>query len=203
MLLDLALICFSYLLGSISSAIVVCRAGGFPDPRAQGSGNPGATNVLRLAGKPAAVITLVGDLLKGLLPLVVGRVLGVSDPGLALMGLAAFSGHLYPVFFGFHGGKGVATFIGVLYGFAWPAGIGFMLVWLALAGLFRYSSLAALGAAACAPFMVFLLDRPWIHAAVVVLMVALIFWRHRGNLRKLLAGTESKIGAKQAVARAD
>ena len=203
MLLELALIVVSYLLGSISSAIVVCRAGGFPDPRAQGSGNPGATNVLRLAGKPAAVITLAGDWLKGLLPLLVGRALGVSDPGLALIGLAAFSGHLYPVFFGFHGGKGVATFIGVLYGLAWPAGIGFMLVWLALAGLFRYSSLAALGAAACAPFMLVLLGRTWIHVAVVVLIVALIFWRHRGNLRKLLAGTESKIGAKQAAARAE
>ena len=202
MVLELALIVFSYLLGSISSAIVVCRAGGFPDPRAQGSGNPGATNVLRLAGKPAAVITLAGDLLKGLLPLVIGRLLGVSDPGLALMGIAAFSGHVYPVFFGFHGGKGVATFIGVLYGFAWPAGIGFMLVWLALAGLFRYSSLAALGAAVSAPFMVFMLNGSWIHAAVVVLMVALIFWRHRGNLRKLLAGTESKIGAKQPATRA-
>ena len=203
MLLELALICLSYLLGSISSAIVVCRAGGFPDPRAQGSGNPGATNVLRLAGKPAAVIALAGDLFKGLLPLLVGRALGVSDLGLSLMGLATFSGHLYPVFFGFHGGKGVATFIGVLYGLAWPAGIGFMLVWLALAGLFRYSSLAALGAAACAPFMVFLLDGTWLHAAVVVLMVALIFWRHRGNLRKLLAGTESKIGAKKSAARAE
>ncbi|MDQ3565036.1 MAG: glycerol-3-phosphate 1-O-acyltransferase PlsY [Pseudomonadota bacterium] len=203
MLLELALIVFSYLLGSISSAIVVCWAGGFPDPRAQGSGNPGATNVLRLAGKPAAVITLAGDLFKGLLPLVIGRVLGVSDLGLALMGLATFSGHLYPLFFGFHGGKGVATFIGVLYGLAWPVGIGFMLVWLALAGLFRYSSLAALGAAACAPFMVFLLDGTWIHVAVVVLMVALIFWRHRGNLRKLLAGTESKIGAEKSAARAE
>lgn len=203
MLLELALIVFSYLLGSISSAIVVCRVGGFPDPRAQGSGNPGATNVLRLAGKPAAVITLAGDLLKGLLPLVIGRALGVSDPSLALMGLATFSGHLYPLFFGFHGGKGVATFIGVLYGLAWPVGIGFMLVWLALAGLFRYSSLAALGAAACAPVMVFLLDGTWIHAAVAVLMVALIFWRHRGNLRKLLAGTEAKIGAKKSAARAE
>ncbi|MGH8507691.1 MAG: glycerol-3-phosphate 1-O-acyltransferase PlsY [Gammaproteobacteria bacterium] len=203
MLLELSLIVLAYLLGSISSAIVVCRAGGFPDPRAQGSGNPGATNVLRLAGKSAAVITLAGDLLKGVLPLLVGRALGVSDPSLALIGLAAFLGHLYPVFFGFHGGKGVATFIGVLYGLAWPAGIGYMLVWLVLAGLFRYSSLAALGAAACAPLMVFLFDRSWIHATVMVVMVALIFWRHRVNLRKLLAGTESKIGAKQPVTWAE
>ena len=143
MLLRVLLIGFSYLLGSLSSAIIVCRMGGYPDPRSLGSRNPGATNVLRIAGRASAALTLAGDLLKGLLPLAFGHWLDVADSTLAAMGVAAFLGHLYPVFFGFQGGKGVATFIGVLCGLAWQAGLAFMGLWLAVAGLFRYSSLAA------------------------------------------------------------
>lgn len=187
------LIGLSYLLGSISSAIVVCRLGAYPDPRAEGSGNPGATNVLRIAGKAAAAVTLAGDLLKGLLPLLLGRVLEVSEATLALMAIAAFLGHLYPVFFGFQGGKGVATFIGVLYGLAWPAGIAFMLTWLAVAGLFRYSSLAGLVATAASPAWVYWARGSWLTVAAVIGMGALVYWRHRSNIRNLLGGTEPKV----------
>jgi glycerol-3-phosphate acyltransferase PlsY len=190
------LIAFAYLIGSISSAIVVCRALGLPDPRTQGSKNPGATNVLRLSGKKAAIITLTGDLLKGLLPLLLGKWWAVDELSLAAIGLAAFLGHLYPIFFGFQGGKGVATYIGVLFGFAWPAGLAFMLIWVSVAALFRYSSLAALIAASVSPLvLVWLGSGPAILLAGMT-MVALLLWRHQSNIRNLLAGKESKIGAK-------
>lgn len=193
MLYTVALIVASYLAGSVSSAILVCRLGGYPDPRTEGSGNPGATNVLRVAGKAAAAITLAGDLLKGLTPLLIGRALGTPDAVLAAMGAAAFLGHLYPLFFGLQGGKGIATFIGVLCGLWWPAGLAFGLIWLVLAGLFRYSSLAGLGATLASPLVVLQM-----HASPAILwavcgMVVLIFWRHRDNIRNLLAGTEGKI----------
>ncbi|HYY16847.1 MAG TPA: glycerol-3-phosphate 1-O-acyltransferase PlsY, partial [Gammaproteobacteria bacterium] len=140
-MLYLILVGLAYLFGSISSAIVLCRIAGYPDPRRQGSGNPGATNIFRLYGKRAAAITLAGDLLKGLLPVLIGRALHAPDMILAGMGVAAFLGHLYPIFFQFEGGKGVAPFIGILYGLAWPAGVAFMLVWIMIAAIFRYSSL--------------------------------------------------------------
>jgi acyl phosphate:glycerol-3-phosphate acyltransferase len=196
MLLYSVFVGLAYLVGSVSSAIVFCRLMGYPDPRGQGSGNPGATNILRLYGKRAAVITLAGDLLKGLLPLFIGRLLRVPDTILVVTGLAAFLGHLYPVFFQFEGGKGVATFIGVLYGFAWPAGIAYMLTWLATAALFRYSSLSALVAAALSPVFVFALTPALAYSLATLLMAGLIFWRHRPNIYKLLTGTERKIGAK-------
>jgi glycerol-3-phosphate acyltransferase PlsY len=185
----------SYLLGSLSSAIIVCRIGGYPDPRSLGSGNPGATNVLRIAGRRAAALTLAGDLLKGLMPLALGHWLRMSDGTLAVMGLAAFLGHLYPVFFGFRGGKGVATFIGVLYGLAWQAGLAFMGLWLAVAGLFRYSSLAALVAASLSPIAVALVHPSPPYIVAVTAMAGVILWRHRSNIRNLMAGTERKIGA--------
>lgn len=196
MLLSLVLVGLSYLVGSISSAIVFCRVMGYPDPRGQGSGNPGTTNILRLYGKRAATITLAGDLLKGLLPLLIGRALAVPDLTLVSMGLAAFLGHLYPIFFQFEGGKGVATFIGVLYGFAWPAGVAYMLIWLSVAALFHYSSLSALVAAALSPVFVFALTPSLAYSLVTLTMTGLIFWRHRSNIHKLRAGTERKIGAK-------
>lgn len=186
----------AYLMGSISSAIIACRLMGYGDPRSQGSGNPGATNVMRLFGKKAAIITLAGDLLKGFIPLIVGKSLELPVETLAMMGVAAFLGHLYPVFFGFRGGKGVATFIGVLYGLAWPTGIIFMLEWSLMAWLFRYSSLSALIAAASAPVtMYFFLPSQNVIGATV-LMVSLLFYRHRSNIRNLLTGKEDKIGAK-------
>ena len=132
MLYESLLIIASYLLGSISSAIIVCRLMGLPDPRTQGSQNPGATNVLRLGGKKAAAITLVGDWLKGVLPLVAGHLLGFEPLILGLAGIAAFAGHLYPVFFGFKGGKGVATALGFQVGLYWPIGLTIAGIWLRL-----------------------------------------------------------------------
>lgn len=196
MLEYLMAVSLAYSVGSISSAIVVCRCLGLPDPRTQGSRNPGATNVLRLSGKGAAAVTLTGDLLKGLAPLLVGRLLDAPETWLASMGLAVLLGHVYPVFFGFQGGKGVATYIGVLYGLVWPAGIAFTLAWLLVAYLFRYSSLAALAATASSPVFVLLFHPSPLYLLAVVIMVALVVWRHRPNIEKLLAGTEGKMGAK-------
>lgn len=196
MFLYLILVSLAYLFGSISSAIILCRIAGYPDPRRQGSGNPGATNIFRLYGKKAAAITLAGDLLKGLLPVLIGRALQVPDMILAGMGVAAFLGHLYPIFFQFEGGKGVATFIGILYGLAWPAGVAFMLVWIVIAATFRYSSLSALVATALSPALVFISVPSYAYLAATLLMAGFIFWRHQANIRKLLTGTERKIGSK-------
>jgi glycerol-3-phosphate acyltransferase PlsY len=194
--LHLLLAALSYLLGSISSAIVVCQLMGYPDPRGHGSGNPGATNVLRLHGRKAAALTLAGDSLKGLLPLLLGRALGAPEVILASMGVATLLGHLYPIFFRFEGGKGIATFIGVLYGLAWPAGLAYMGVWLLIAALFRYSSLAGLVAAALSPVIVFMITASYPYLLALLTMAALVFWRHRSNIRNLVAGTERKIGSK-------
>jgi glycerol-3-phosphate acyltransferase PlsY len=196
MFLYLILVSLAYLFGSISSAIVLCRIAGYPDPRRQGSGNPGASNILRLYGKKAAAITLAGDLLKGLLPLLIGRALQVPEVILASLGVAAFLGHLYPIFFQFEGGKGVATFIGILYGLAWPAGVAFMLVWIVIAATFRYSSLSALVATALSPVLVFIMVPSYAYLTATLLMAGLIFWRHQANIRRLLSGTERKIGSK-------
>ena len=196
MFLYLILVGLAYLFGSISSAIVLCWIAGYPDPRRQGSGNPGASNILRLYGKKAAAITLAGDLLKGLLPVLIGRALQVPEVILAGMGVAAFLGHLYPIFFQFEGGKGVATFIGILYGLAWPAGVAFMLVWIVTAATFRYSSLSALVATALSPVLVFIMVPSYAYLTATLLMAGLIFWRHQANIRRLLSGTERKIGSK-------
>ncbi len=191
---SLLLIVAAYLLGSLSSAILVARAMGLPDPRTQGSGNPGATNMLRIAGKKAAALTLAGDFLKGLLPLLAGHLLGVSTLTLALAGLAAFLGHLYPVFFGFRGGKGVATALGVQFGLHWLIGLSVALLWLAVAKVGRISSLAALTSMALAPGVVWLVwpDRNLV--AMQLVITVLLFWRHRSNIQNLLAGREGRIG---------
>ena len=196
MILDLLYILATYLIGSFSSAVVVCKVMGLSDPREGGSNNPGATNVLRLHGKPAAIITLAGDLLKGLIPILIGKMLGAPHAVLAAMGLAAFLGHLYPVFFGFEGGKGIATFIGVNFGFAWPVGVVFIIVWGLMALLFRYSSLAALISSAVSILAVSFFLPPPYYLIVMVIMVILIFWRHKANIEKLIAGNESRIGEK-------
>ncbi len=190
------LVLVAYLLGSLSSAIIVCRLAGLPDPRSGGSGNPGATNVLRLGGKKPAIITLAGDLLKGLLPVLLGHAFGLAPVLLALVGLAAFLGHLYPIFFRFEGGKGVATGLGVLIGLDWVVGLATVGTWLAVAFATRYSSLSALVATGLAPFWVawrFGSPEPAVACAV---MTALLFWRHAGNIRRLAAGEEPKIGQK-------
>lgn len=195
MIMQISLILFAYLFGSVASAIVVCKLMRLSDPRTQGSGNPGATNVLRLHGKKAAALTLVGDVLKGVIPVLLAKGLHAPDLIIALTGIAAFSGHLFPIYFSFHGGKGVATFIGVLFATYWLLGLTYIGTWLLMALLFRYSSLSALIAAAMTPvFTVLLLPNPVFIVANSVMGIFLI-WRHRSNIRKLLDGTEDKIGA--------
>ncbi len=190
-MIDIALILGAYLAGSLSAAIITCRLMGLPDPRTQGSGNPGATNVMRVGGKKPAAITLAGDAVKGLLPVLLAQALGVSEAVLALTALAAFLGHLYPVFFGFKGGKGVATAFGALIGLAWPVALGLLGVWLLMARVFHISSLAALTAASLSPlFMWWLRPQPELIAVSVVISVMLI-WRHRSNIRQLLDGSET------------
>jgi glycerol-3-phosphate acyltransferase PlsY len=183
----------AYLIGSVSSAIIICRLMGLPDPREQGSGNPGATNVMRIGGKKAAAITLLGDLLKGLIPVYAASLLGVRAELLAATGVAAFIGHLYPIFFGFKGGKGVATTIGVLLGFSWMLGLAFVATWLLMYKVGKISSLSALVAAVLSPaYAWFILGNPHLVAAVA-LMAAVLLWRHKSNIQRLLAGEEKTI----------
>jgi glycerol-3-phosphate acyltransferase PlsY len=190
---DYLIILGGYMFGSISTAIIVCKLMGLPDPRTEGSKNPGATNVARLGGKKAAALTLVGDMLKGLLPVLIAQYLQMSPVILGATALAAFLGHLYPIFFGFQGGKGVATALGVIYGLYWPAGLLTTATWLAMAVVFRYSSLAALIAMLLTPlWFLWLLPEPAIIAAMSVLTV-LLFWRHRTNISNLINGKEGRI----------
>ncbi|MDH5178038.1 MAG: glycerol-3-phosphate 1-O-acyltransferase PlsY [Gammaproteobacteria bacterium] len=189
------MIALAYLLGSISAAIIVCKAMGLPDPRTEGSGNPGATNVLRVGGKKAAAITLFADMLKGLVPVLIAKYgFHVDELILALVGLAAFLGHLYPVFFGFKGGKGVATMLGVLLGFSWWVGLATAATWLFMAKVFKVSSLSALVATALAPVYVLLIMQSTDIAMFTIGMTAMLFWRHRSNIQNLLSGKEGKIG---------
>jgi len=195
-LLDGTLIVIAYLLGSLSSAVITSRLLGLPDPRTRGSGNPGATNVLRIGGKKAAVVTLLGDLSKGFLAIALGRAVGAGDSVLAMMGLAAFLGHLYPLFFGFKGGKGVATGLGVLLGIAWPVGLAALATWLIVAALTRYSSLSALCAAILTPLYASWLTDSLPFLYLTLALSLLLAWRHRTNIHNLVNGTEGKIGGK-------
>ncbi len=196
----------AYLIGSISFAVVVSHAMGLADPRSYGSGNPGATNVLRTGNKLAAVLTLLGDAFKGWLPVwfVVhfGARFGLDGTAIALAAIAVFLGHLYPVFFRFQGGKGVATAAGVLLAIHPVLGLATLLTWLIIAFFFRYSSLAALVAAVFAPFFQVFLFGPSRISLAVAVMSALLIWRHRGNISKLLNGQESRIGDKKRAAQA-
>ena len=190
----------AYLMGSISFAVLVSRAMGLADPRHYGSGNPGATNVLRSGNKLAAVLTLLLDAAKGFFPVLLvrlyGPAYGMGEGTLELAGLAAFLGHLWPVFFQFRGGKGVATAAGVLLGLNPWLGIATLATWLIIAAFFRYSSLASIVAAGFAPFYQLLIWGGGPVAVAVAVMALLLVWRHAANLRKLLQGTESRIGAK-------
>jgi len=196
----------AYLVGSLSFAVIVSRAMGLKDPRTFGSKNPGATNVLRSGSKGAAIVTLLLDAFKGLLPVLAvrffGRPWGLEEGTVAMVGLAAFLGHLWPVFFRFQGGKGVATFIGVVFGIDLVLGIATGVTWLIIAFFFRYSSLASLVAAAFAPAYYLLGDRmqwyadPRIALALFV-MAMLLAWRHRENIARLLQGKESRLGARK------
>ncbi len=194
MMTNLVYILAGYLLGSLSSAIITCRLMGLPDPRSGGSGNPGATNVLRIGGKKAAAITLAGDMLKGLVPVLAVKALGADISIQSAVAVAAFLGHLYPVFFGFRGGKGVATVLGVLLGLYWPVGLLTIASWLVIAKGFKISSLAALIAILLTPLYILWLkpDEPALLVAVIF-MGTLLFWRHRSNIRNLLRGEESSI----------
>ena len=187
------LIAAAYLLGSISSAILVCRAWGLPNPRSQGSKNPGATNVKRIGGNAPAAVTLAGDLLKGALPVRIGHAFGLDPLWLMLTGAAAFLGHLYPLFFEFRGGKGVATLLGVLLAFDLVLGLAVAGTWLLAAKGFRLSSLSALIATALAPLYAWMLQIDTRTITVLILMVALLWWRHRSNIRRLIQGDEDRI----------
>jgi acyl phosphate:glycerol-3-phosphate acyltransferase len=186
----------AYLLGSFSSAVIVSRILGLPDPRSEGSKNPGATNVLRLGGKKAAAITLLGDLLKGLIPVTVAQILGGPGELVAATGIAAFIGHLYPVFFDFKGGKGVATSLGVLIGFSWTTGLSVLATWLLVALLSKISSLSALVAAVLAPAFVWFWLKDAALAIAAAILAVLLLWRHSANIKRILNGTEPKIGKK-------
>ena len=204
---SIAAVLAAYLIGSLSFAVIVSRLMGLHDPRSYGSKNPGATNVLRSGNKAAAVATLLLDALKGWLPVVLVKWLG-ADYGLgggtvAAVGLAAFLGHLYPVFFGFKGGKGVATAAGVLIGISWLLGLATLATWLIVAYFSRYSSLASLAAAVFSPLYYLFGDRAawYVDKGIMVMLVvisALLIYRHRDNINKLLKGTESRLGAKAA-----
>lgn len=204
--LSFAAVVVAYLVGSLSFAVIVSRVMGLNDPRTYGSKNPGATNVLRSGSKPAAVATLLLDALKGWVPVVLvrwwGPAHGLEEGTMALVGLGAFLGHLFPVFFRFQGGKGVATALGVLLGVDGLLGLLTCGVWLAVALVFRFSSLASLMAAVSAPMIYLLGDGGFWYAETpvtlaLVVMAALLVWRHRENIQRLLAGTESKIGQKK------
>ena len=195
--MDIALtVVAAYLLGSVSFAIVVSKAMRLPDPRSYGSKNPGATNVLRTGSKAAAILTLVGDAAKGWLAVWLAQ-LYVPDAA-PYAALAVFLGHLFPLYHRFQGGKGVATAAGVLFGIDWRIGLGTLATWIIIALLLRYSSLAALVAAAFAPFFTALLLGLNAYFAAVLVMSALLVWRHKANIARLIAGTESRIGAKKA-----
>lgn len=197
----------AYLLGSLSFAVIVTRVMGLSDPRTYGSKNPGATNVLRSGSKAAAIVTLLLDALKGWLPVALvigfGKPHGLEEGTVAMVGLAAFAGHLWPVFFRFQGGKGVATALGVLLGISVWLGLATAATWLIIAFFFRYSSLASLAAAAFAPVYYLLVDGVvWYAegriAAAIVVMAVLLAWRHKENIQRLIEGKESRLGRKKA-----
>ena len=194
----------AYLVGSLSFAVIVSQLMGLNDPRSYGSKNPGATNVLRSGSKGAAVLTLLLDAAKGWLPVVLvqwfGKPYGLEDGTVALVGLAAFLGHLFPVFFKFQGGKGVATALGVLLGFHWALGLAVVLIWMFMAGVFRYSSLASIVAAIVSPVLYLIAaGSAWYFDKSImvslIVMTALLLWRHTLNMGRLVKGTESRLGA--------
>lgn len=193
-MLDASFVIAAYLLGSVSSAILVCRLMGLPDPRTQGSNNPGATNVLRIGGKTAAALTLIGDMLKGLIPVLVANLTDVRPGVLAAVSMAAFLGHLFPIFFGFRGGKGVATALGVQFGLHWGIGLAVAGIWLFVAKVLRISSLSALICMALAPLVVWTIRPDPELVAMQGVLTLILFWRHRSNIRNLLQGAEGRIG---------
>ena len=191
MLESITLLIFAYLLGSVSSAILLSKAMGFEDPRSGGSNNPGATNVLRIAGKKAAFLTLVGDCLKGLVPVLVARWLEADPLIIALTAFAAFNGHCFPIFFGFKGGKGVATAIAATVGFNWIAGAVLIAIWLLFAKVFKISSLAAIISFGLLPLLIYWREQDLQVSAVFAAISVILIWRHKSNIQRLIQGSES------------
>ena len=191
---DIIAAVMAYLIGSLSFAVIVSRALSLPDPHSYGSGNPGATNVLRSGSKKAAILTLLGDTLKGVAAVLLAKYFaaqfGITDTGIALVAIAVFLGHLFPLFFGFKGGKGVATAAGVLWALDWRVGLGLTLIWALVFAVSRVSSLAALLGSAMAPVLAwyFLGVVPAFYAALA--MATLLIWRHKENIARLVSGNE-------------
>ncbi len=194
-ILAFALLIAAYLLGSVCSAIIVCKLWGLPDPRSQGSSNPGATNVMRIGGKKPALITLAGDMAKGVPLVLLAQHLQLRPDLISAIGLAAFMGHLYPIFFKFEGGKGVATALGVLLALYWPVGLGVIGVWIAVFALFRISSLSSITAFALAPIIAWYLVPNYMLG--IVGMSVLLIARHKTNIKALLKGEERKFAKKE------
>ena len=193
MLINILLIFSAYLLGSISAAIIVCKTLGLSDPRTGGSGNPGTTNVMRLYGKKAAFLTLVGDIFKGIIPVLLAKVIVNSEFIIAICGLAAFLGHIFPVYFKFEGGKGVATLIGILFATHWLLGVSYIITWILTALIFRYSSLAALIAVLPIPIYSYFIEHNNQYTISFAVITIILFWRHKPNIYNLLNGKEDKI----------
>ncbi len=196
-LLGYLLIAASYLIGSLSSAIILCKLAGLPDPRTEGSGNPGATNVMRIGGKKLAALTLVGDLLKGLIPVVAAWLLNQSPLTVSLIAIAAFLGHLFPLFFGFKGGKGVATALGAILGLNYLVALCALAVWIIIFVITKISSLSALIAAVSAPIFLYFFNASSEIVWAVIFMDILLIYRHKGNIQRLLKGEEGKLKAKK------
>ena len=194
-ILAFALLIAAYLLGSVCSAIIVCKLWGLPDPRSQGSSNPGATNVMRIGGKKPALITLAGDMAKGVPFVLLAQHLQLRPDLISAIGLAAFMGHLYPIFFKFEGGKGVATALGVLLALYWPVGLAVIGVWIAVFALFRISSLSSITAFALAPIIAWYLVPNYMLG--IVGMSILLIARHKTNIKALLKGEERKFSKKE------
>ena len=193
MLINIVLIFLAYLLGSISAAILVCKLLGLSDPRIGGSGNPGTTNVMRLHGKTAAFLTLTGDVFKGIIPVLLAKVIVGSEFIIALSGFAAFLGHIFPIYFKFRGGKGVATLIGILLATHWLLGLAYVITWILTAAIFRYSSLAALIATLSIPFYTYFLEQNFQYTVSFSMIAVILFWRHKSNIHNLLNNKERKI----------
>ena len=183
----------AYLIGSFSTAIITCKIMGIEDPRKTGSNNPGATNVLRHGGKKAAIITLFGDMLKGLIPVLIATQFQLEPAGIALVGLFALLGHIFPVYYGFKGGKGVATYYGIILGINWMVGLIAIAIWLVVAAILKISSLSALVSIFCAPIILWYFSQSIELTSAAAVMSILIFWRHKKNIQSLLQGSETRI----------
>jgi acyl phosphate:glycerol-3-phosphate acyltransferase len=195
-MIDTVLFCIiAYFIGSLSSAIIVCRLMGLPDPRSAGSKNPGTTNVLRIGNKKAAIITLLGDVVKGIIPVLCAVQLNTPPTTIGLVIISVFLGHLYPIFFRFQGGKGVATAIGAIVALNWVVGVMLIATWLTTVLCFRISSLGALIAALAAPFYTYWLCNHFV--GPITIISVLLLWRHRTNIKRLWQGKEPKIGHKK------